>query len=183
MAGAIDADGWLHQAERIPTSNFDTRASDEICLVVIHAISLPPSEFGGNGVIEFFTNQLVPEAHPYFATIAGCHVSAHFFIRRNGHLIQFVSCLGRAWHAGMSCWQGRERCNDFSIGIELEGDDYSPFTAEQYATLNSLIASLKVRFPLQACVGHADVAPGRKTDPGPYFDWTRVIHPHAERVA
>lgn len=173
--GAVDANGWLHGVERIPSPNHGPRPAGEIInLLVIHAISLPPSEFGGTAVAEFFTNRLDPMVHPYFATIADRRVSAHFFIRRDGHLIQFVSCLDRAWHAGLSCWQGRERCNDFSLGVELEGDDHSPFATAQYLTLNALIATLGARFQLQACVGHADIAPGRKTDPGPYFEWSRI---------
>lgn len=179
----VDAEGWLHGAERIPSANFDSRPPGVVRLIVIHAISLPPGVFDGNGVIEFFTNRLDPNAHPYFSSIAGRQVSAHFLIRRDGWLVQFVSCFDRAWHAGMSCWRGCERCNDFSIGIELEGDDFSPFAAAQYVTLNKLIASLKARFPVQACVGHADIAPGRKTDPGPYFDWSRVFQSPADTLA
>jgi len=175
MAGTIDPDGWLERAERIPSPNHDARpAGETIRLVVIHAISLPPGEFGGAAVTDFFTNRLDPSAHPYFEAIAGRRVSAHFFIRRDGHLIQFVSCLERAWHAGVSCWATRERCNDFSIGIELEGDDFSPFAEAQYAALDALITALRQRFALDAIVGHADVAPGRKTDPGPFFDWSRI---------
>jgi AmpD protein len=116
--------------------------------------------------------------HPYFAGIAGQRVSAHFFIRRDGHLMQFVSCRDRAWHAGMSCWRARERCNDFSLGIELEGDDQTDFAPAQYLTLNRLLAILQWSFPIAEIVGHADIAPGRKTDPGPHFDWMRVaVHP------
>lgn len=177
-AATIDPAGWLADAERVPSANHDARpAGARVQLLVIHAISLPPGEFGGNAVTEFFTNCLDPAAHPYFATIACRRVSAHFFIRRDGHLIQFVSCDARAWHAGMSCWRGRERCNDFSLGIELEGDDFSPFADAQYAMLNRLIATLGARYPLEACVAHADIAPGRKTDPGPFFDWMRLTNP------
>lgn len=179
--GMVNDDGWLHGVERIPSPNHDPRpAGEATSLLVIHAISLPPGEFGGTAVADFFTNRLDPTAHPYFATIADRRVSAHFFIRRDGHLIQFVSCLDRAWHAGVSCCQGHERCNDFSLGIELEGDDHSPFATAQYATLNALIAALRGRFPLQACVGHADIAPGRKTDPGPHFEWSRIAWLDAE---
>jgi N-acetyl-anhydromuramoyl-L-alanine amidase len=171
----FDAAGWLSSAERIPSPNCDARPSGEpIRLIVIHAISLPPGEFGGEAVIDFFTNRLDPSAHSYFATIADRRVSAHFFIRRDGRLVQFASCLERAWHAGVSCWQSRECCNDFSLGIELEGDDFSAFESAQYATLNALIASLRQRFPIEAWAGHADIAPGRKTDPGPWFDWARI---------
>ena len=174
-ASPIDRAGWLGSAERIPSPNHDARpAGEAVRLLVIHAISLPPGEFGGDAVIELFTNRLDPSAHPYYAAIANRRVSAHFFIRRDGHLIQFVSCLERAWHAGVSCWNGKERCNDFSLGVELEGDDFSAFTEAQYATLAALTALLRERFPLEAMAGHADIAPGRKTDPGPRFDWSRI---------
>jgi len=129
---------------------------------------------GGNAVIELFTNRLDPRVHPYFTNIAAQRVSAHFFIRRDGMVIQFVSCLQRAWHAGISCWQGRERCNDFSLGIELEGDDQTAFTPPQYQALSNLLAVLCRHFPVDSVAGHLDIAPGRKTDPGPYFDWSRV---------
>ena len=141
---------------------------------MIHGISLPPRTFGGDGVVRLFTNTLDAAAHPYYATIAHLRVSAHFFIRRDGALLQFVSCNDRAWHAGVSSWRGRERCNDFSIGIELEGADDVPYTARQYAKLAALLRALKSRYPLEAAVGHSDVAPGRKTDPGPAFDWDRL---------
>jgi len=174
--GAVGDSGWLHGVERIPSPNHDPRPEGEtISLLVIHAISLPPGKFDGTAVADFFTNRLDPTAHPYFATIADRRVSTHFFIRRDGHLIQFVSCLERAWHAGVSCWQGRTRCNDFSLGVELEGDDLTPFSLAQYVTLNALIAALRARFQLRGCVGHADIAPGRKTDPGPHFEWSRIV--------
>ncbi len=173
--GAIDAAGWLVSAARQDSPNHDARPPDtSTCLVVIHAISLPPGQFGGAAVGDFFANRLDPAAHPYFAGIATRRVSAHFFIRRDGDLIQFVSCHERAWHAGISCWQGRERCNDFSLGIELEGDDHSDFATPQYETLNRLLAVLRQHYPIAAVVGHADIAPGRKTDPGPHFDWSRI---------
>ena len=175
LVGVIDHAGWLESVEKIQSPNHDARpAGTSINLLVIHAISLPPGEFGGEAMIDLFTNRLDPSAHPYFATIAGRRVSAHFLIRRDGRLIQFVSCLDRAWHAGVSCWQGRERCNDFSLGVELEGDDFTAFTGAQYAALESLIAALRQRFQQMAIVGHADIAPGRKTDPGPFFDWSRI---------
>lgn len=171
----LDGDGWLSAIDRMPSPNYDARpAGQSIRLIVIHAISLPPGEFGGAAVTDFFTNCLDPAAHPYFATIAGHRVSSHFFIRRDGQPMQFVSCRQRAWHAGVSCWRGVERCNDFSLGIELEGDDRTDFTAAQYCALESLIAALYKCFPIEACVGHADIAPGRKTDPGPHFDWSRL---------
>lgn len=165
----------LSAARWVPSPNCDERPADEMVrLVVIHAISLPPDEFGGPGVIQLFTNCLDPEAHPYFREIQGLRVSAHFLVRRDGELIQFVSCSRRAWHAGVSNWRGRDNCNDFSIGIELEGCDRIPFEDAQYRTLNRLLAELRRRYPFEAVVGHADIAPGRKTDPGPCFDWGRV---------
>ncbi len=174
-AWSIGADGWVSGIRQIPSPNRDRRPGDEPAeLVVIHAISLPPGEYGGNAVVEFFTNRLKAGDHPYFEGIADRRVSAHFFIRRDGEVIQFVSCLERAWHAGVSCWQGRERCNDFSLGIELEGDDHTQFTAEQYRLLKYLLALLSRRFPIKAIVGHADIAAGRKTDPGPWFEWSQL---------
>lgn len=171
----IDAEGWVDQARRLPSPNCDERPrSTEVELLVIHNISLPPGRFGGDGVVELFTNRLDPAAHPYFAGLQGLRVSAHFFIRRDGELIQFVSCAQRAWHAGASRWEGREHCNDFSIGVELEGTDSQPYTEAQYRRLGELIRTLRRRYPLRAMVGHADIAPGRKTDPGEGFDWTRA---------
>ncbi|MBA3034008.1 MAG: 1,6-anhydro-N-acetylmuramyl-L-alanine amidase AmpD [Gammaproteobacteria bacterium] len=173
--GQIDAAGWLSGCERIDSPNHDVRPTGEpIRLIVIHAISLPPGQFGGSAVDAFFTNRLDPAAHPYFAGIAGQRVSAHFFIRRDGRVTQFVSCCERAWHAGVSCWLERERCNDFSLGIELEGDDQSDFAALQYQALNRVLATLQRHYPIEDIVGHADIASGRKTDPGPRFDWRRV---------
>lgn len=170
-----DAAGWVPACRHIPSPNYDERpVGTEINLLVIHAISLPPGEFGGNAVAEFFTNALDPAGHPYFSAIADRRVSAHFFIRRDGEVIQFVSCLSRAWHAGISCWLGRERCNDFSIGIELEGDDVCDYADAQYAVLGSLTAGLQAIYPIAGRVGHADIAPARKTDPGPHFDWYRL---------
>lgn len=167
--------GWLPGVTRIDSPNCDQRPSDAaIRLIVVHAISLPPGEFGGEGVAQLFTNRLDPLAHPYYATIHQLRVSAHFFIRRDGHLIQFVPCHARAWHAGVSCWRSRERCNDFSLGIELEGCDDQPFADAQYARLAELIGQLRKDFPIEDIVGHADIAPGRKTDPGPCFDWPRL---------
>jgi len=174
----INNDGFVTQAQQIASPNFDVRPESEISLIVIHNISLPPSQYGGNGIIELFTNQLNPDEHPYYATIHSFKVSAHFLIRRDGTLIQFVSCLERAWHAGKSNWQTRERCNDFSVGIELEGSDFEAFEEVQYQTLNKLVASLKRNYPIQAIVGHSDIAPDRKTDPGPYFDWQKLTHHH-----
>lgn len=156
-------------------SNHDERPSGEpVCLIVVHAISLPPDRFGGPGVEQLFTNCLDPDAHAYYASIQHLRVSAHYFIRRDGETICFVDPDRRAWHAGVSCWRGRERCNDFSIGIELEGCDTQPFEPVQYERLAALVAQLKRRFPIEAVVGHSDIAPGRKTDPGPFFDWARL---------
>jgi AmpD protein len=171
----IDAGGWLSGATHLASPNCDVRPHDTVvCLVVVHAISLPPGTFTGDAVAEFFTNRLNPAAHEYFSRIAHERVSAHFFVRRDGAVIQFVSCEARAWHAGTSCWRGRQRCNDFSIGIELEGDDCCDYEGPQYATLAKLLDALQRRYPLDAVVGHADIAPGRKTDPGPHFDWSHI---------
>lgn len=171
----LDASGWLAGARQLPSPNCDERPADTtIELVVLHNISLPPGVFDGNAVIELFTNRLDWDAHPYYGGIRGLQVSAHFFIRRDGTLIQFVPCMLRAWHAGASSWDNRERCNDFSIGIELEGTDTLPFTEAQYATLRPLLATLKQAYPIRAVVGHSDIAPGRKTDPGPHFAWHRL---------
>lgn len=173
--GCLDADGWLQGARPVPSPNQDERPGGvAVSLVVVHNISLPPGEFGGPGVEQLFTNRLDPHAHPYYAGIQGLRVSAHFFVDRAGGVTQFVACGRRAWHAGVSVWQGRERCNDYSIGIELEGTDTMPFTDAQYATLNTLLAVLRRHYPIAGVTGHADIAPGRKTDPGPCFDWNRV---------
>lgn len=167
--------GWYRPAQKIESPNSDARPDDaEIDLIVLHAISLPPGEYGGDGVAALFTNRLDPAAHPYYAEIAGLKVSAHFFIRRDGQLIQFVPVTARAWHAGVSIWEGRERCNDFSLGIELEGDDDTPFAPAQYATLQTLLQALTLALPIRALTSHSHVAPGRKTDPGPHFDWATV---------
>ncbi len=168
----IDASGYLDKACFMASPNFDERPIGyDISLLVIHNISLPPNEFCGNGVIELFTNQIDPKAHPYYKTLCDLKVSTHFFVRRDGSIIQFVPCIQRAWHAGVSCWQGQERCNDFSIGVELEGSDTIAFTNAQYATLVTLTQVLCKTYPISDIVGHSDIAPDRKTDPGPYFDW------------
>lgn len=172
---AVEDRGWLASARRVESPNCDDRPEGETAeLVVVHNISLPPGQFGGAGILDLFSNRLDPAAHPYYETIKGLRVSAHFLIRRDGELIQFVSCDRRAWHAGLSSWHGRERCNDFSVGIELEGTDDAPFTEAQYDRLNALLGVLYRRYPITDVVGHSDIAPGRKTDPGPYFDWERV---------
>lgn len=171
---AIDGSGTAAPALQVASPNRDARpAGADITLVVVHGISLPPGEFGGDGILELFTNRLDPRAHPYYAALAGLAVSAHFLIRRDGALIQFVACGERAWHAGVSAWKGRQRCNDTSIGVELEGADAIPYTAAQYAMLARLVKALRRRYPITDIVGHSDVAPGRKTDPGPAFDWSR----------
>ncbi|SFO15787.1 AmpD protein [Nitrosospira briensis] len=170
----VDAADCLNNIRVISSPNCDERpAGCEISLLVIHNISLPPQEFSGDGVAEFFTNRLDPEAHPFYQTLCGLKVSAHFFIRRNGETIQFVPCEKRAWHAGESSWQGKTRCNDFSIGVELEGSDTAPFTDAQYGALVALTRALRKTYPINDIVGHSDIAPGRKTDPGPCFDWDR----------
>jgi AmpD protein len=171
----VSPEGWLDTALQIPSPNQDARPRNtDIELLVIHNISLPPSQYGGDGIIQLFTNCLDPEQHPYYREIYQRKVSAHFLIRRDGSLIQFVSCLQRAWHAGVSSWRGRENCNDFSIGIELEGSDFESFEPIQYATLNQLIKALESTYPITAIKGHSDVAPGRKTDPGDFFDWGKL---------
>ncbi len=170
----IDHQGWVATARHLPSPNCDQRpAQGEVELVVLHAISLPPNSFGGGDIDRLFTNRLDPGAHPFFASIADLRVSAHFLITRDGSLTQYVSCLERAWHAGASVWRGRRQCNDFSIGIELEGCDTQPFSDQQYAVLRELISALRLHYPVVDVQGHADIAPGRKTDPGPYFDWRR----------
>ncbi len=171
----INADGIATWAKQIASPNYDDRP-EGCCIemVVIHNISLPPQQYGGNGIIELFTNQLDPNEHPYYASIHTAKVSSHFLIRRDGELVQFVSCKQRAWHAGISKWKNRERCNDFSVGIELEGSDFEAFAEIQYKTLNSLIKSLQEKYPICNIVGHSDIAPDRKTDPGPFFDWSKI---------
>ena len=172
---SIDQHGIVAGVEFIASPNHDERPSaQDICLIVIHNISLPPGEYGGPGITQLFTNQLDPATHPYYAAIHQLKVSAHFVIRRDGSLQQFVACEARAWHAGVSSWQGRERCNDFSIGIELEGSDDEAFTAPQYQLLQTLLHRLISHYPIRDIVGHSDIAPGRKTDPGPYFQWERL---------
>lgn len=166
--------GWLAGMERLQSPNFGLRPPGDVSLVVIHNISLPPGEFGGDWVEDLFLNRLDAAAHPYFATIADVQVSAHFYVRRDGRVIQFVDCDKRAWHAGASTWCGRDNCNDYSVGIELEGSDTQPFESAQYAALWSLLDALRLRYPITAVVGHSDVAPGRKTDPGFCFDWAAV---------
>lgn len=167
-------EGWLAGVERLPSPNFGQRPAGVVDLVIVHNISLPPEQFGGHWVEDFFLNRLDADAHPYFATIAEARVSAHFYVRRDGHIVQFVACDQRAWHAGASQWCGRQNCNDYSVGIELEGSDSQLFAPLQYVALDQLIDALRQRYPIASVVGHSDVAPGRKSDPGPCFDWAHV---------
>lgn len=176
FAGAW-AGGWLTTARHCPSPNHGPRPDGaQIDLVVLHSISLPPGVYGGPEVEQLFTNTLDWDAHPYFGQICGMEVSAHFFIRRDGELVQFVDADARAWHAGTSCWRGRDNCNDDSIGIELEGLEGEPFEAAQYATLSQLCHRLQERYPVAHIAGHEHIAPGRKQDPGPGFDWARLRH-------
>jgi N-acetyl-anhydromuramoyl-L-alanine amidase len=171
----LDENGCVPSVRCIHSPNRDERPDGSgVDLVVVHAISLPPDQFGGPGVEQLFTNQLDPDEHSYYAGIAQLRVSAHFFIRRDGSLLQFVPVTQRAWHAGVSSWKGRQRCNDFSIGIELEGCDTQPFRAEQYGSLSGLLLRIRQRYPQVEICGHSDIAPGRKTDPGPFFEWERL---------
>jgi AmpD protein len=170
----VDAAGRVDAARYHASPNCDERPPGvAVTLLVLHNISLPPGEFGGDAVVQLFTNSLDCTAHPYYATLAGLRVSAHFLVRRSGELLQFVPCVRRAWHAGASAWGSRERCNDFSIGIELEGTDEVPYAEAQYSVLAELARALRVAYPIADVVGHSDIAPARKTDPGPSFDWPR----------
>jgi AmpD protein len=171
--------GWLEEARIVKSPNFNQRpASVCIDLLVIHNISLPPGEFGGDEVERFFQNRLNVSEHPFFEEIAGLEVSSHFYIRRTGEIVQFVSTEERAWHAGVSSFDGRENCNDFSIGIELEGTDDVPYETAQYDSLVRLTQQLMVAYPeitSDRIQGHCDIAPSRKTDPGPAFDWAHFL--------
>jgi AmpD protein len=170
-------DGWYQFAGRVPSPNFGPRPTDaRVDLIVVHAISLPPGQFDGDAVQRLFTNTLDWNAHPYFKSIEGLQVSAHFFIRRNGDLCQFVSCDQRAWHAGASRYRGRDNCNNDSIGIELEGTDGGTFEEAQYETLTSICAAVLQNYPIAHLAGHEHVAPGRKNDPGDGFDWRYLQH-------
>ena len=173
MRFQLGEDGWAAGVTRSPSPNFDVRADGAaVSLLVIHNISLPPGQFGGPYIEDLFLNRLDCDAHPYFDQLRTLRVSAHFLIRRDGEVMQFVSANDRAWHAGASNFCGRERCNDFSIGIELEGTDFEAFEPRQYESLASLTLALCQRYPLADVAGHEHIAPGRKTDPGPFFDWT-----------
>ena len=169
--------GWVQGVRQVPTCRYGARPQPmDISLIVIHGISLPPGHFGGPYVDEIFLNTLDPKAHPYFAQVAGMEVSTHFFINRAGRITQYVSCLDRAWHAGRSQYQGRAECNDYGIGIELEGTDTTPYTKEQYHSLRLLIVTLQQAYPQIGghIAGHSDIAPTRKTDPGPSFAWEQI---------
>ena len=167
--------GWLDAAEMLPSPNCDDRPDEnDISGIVIHNISLPPGQFGGDWIADLFLNQLDQNAHPYFAEIAHLKVSSHLLIKRDGLIQQFVPFHKRAWHAGVSCWEGRQRCNDFTIGVELEGGDETAFTEAQYQRLATVSRALFAAYPLlskERITGHQHIAPGRKTDPGPHFDW------------
>jgi AmpD protein len=171
----VVADGWVAGMDRLRSPNADARPAEaHVSLVVLHNISLPPGRYGGGHVERLFLNQLDAGADGFLERIASARVSAHFFIDRGGRSIQFVSCLERAWHAGASSFRGRQRCNDFSVGIELEGSDFEPYADAQYVAVNALLHALAAAYPLEAVVGHSDIATGRKTDPGPFFDWGRL---------
>jgi len=171
----FDNDGWLKNANRVESDNFNQRPTlKRDFLVVIHSISLPPGQFNNSFIEDFFQNKLNPTLHPYFETIKDLKVSAHFLIKRKGELIQFVSCHNRAWHAGESSWKGMSNCNDFSIGIELEGTEIQPYEEIQYKVLLNLLVLLKKEYNIIDIVGHSDIAPNRKTDPGPSFDWNKI---------
>jgi AmpD protein len=179
----IDADGWAADVVRMPSPNFDQRAAGVAAsLLVIHNISLPPGRFGGPFIADLFLNRLDYNADPYFEQLKPLRVSSHFLIRRDGTVMQFVSVNDRAWHAGISSFGGRERCNDFSIGIELEGSDVEPFANAQYDALALLTVALKQACPLETVIGHEHIAPGRKTDPGPFFDWIRYAKSYRQHT-
>jgi AmpD protein len=172
----LGPDGLIPGVAYVASPNCDERpAGTEVSLLLLHSISLPPGEYGSDAIERLFTNRLDPDAHPYFRAIASLKVSAHFLVRRDGSLVQFVPVARRAWHAGASRWRGRERCNDFSLGIELEGVDDAPFEDAQYAALARLGGALRRALPLREIAAHSDVAPGRKTDPGTHFDWARAL--------
>ena len=170
------ANGWLQRARRVESPNFGARPEGTaVSLAVIHSISLPPGEYGSDAIERLFTNRLDWDAHPYYDRIRGLQVSSHFVVRRSGELQQFVSCDERAWHAGLSSWRGRAGCNDYSVGIELEGREGELFEPAQYDELARLLVALQARYPLAHVAGHEHVAPGRKQDPGAGFDWPRLI--------
>lgn len=172
IAPSLWTQGWYRYAKRLDSPNFGVRPPCTLVdLVVVHSISLPPGEYAGDKVQQLFTNQLDWDAHPYFDTVRGLQVSSHFYVRRNGELWQFVSCNDRAWHAGTSHYRGRDNCNDYSVGVELEGLEGQSFEAAQYETLATICAALMQGYPIAHIAGHEHIAPGRKADPGPGFDW------------
>jgi AmpD protein len=180
----IGADGWCEGAIRYDSPNFDARpAGMPVELLVVHNISLPAGRFGGPHIADLFTNRVDFTADPSFADLRGLAVSAHFLVRRDGRVLQFVSCNERAWHAGVSSFGGRDQCNDFSVGIEMEGSDFVAFSPAQYETLAALTVALAARYPIAAVQGHEHVAPGRKTDPGPFFDWEMFARTLARNAA
>ena len=172
-------DGWLVNERRVLSPHFDQRPEpQDISLLIIHYISLPPEQFGGGYIDDFFQGKLDPQAHPYFQEISLLRVSAHCLIERTGQITQYVNFADRAWHAGLSCFEGRDKCNDFAIGIELEGSNEQPFTDAQYLALQALTQEIMRTYPhitKKRIVGHCDVSPGRKIDPGQYFDWQRYL--------
>ena len=169
-------EGWLRRARLARSPNFGPRPeATQVDLAVLHSISLPPGEYGGDAIERLFANELDWAAHPYFERLRDLRVSAHFLIRRDGELLQFVATGRRAWHAGESRWRGRTRCNDFSVGVELEGTDDSAFDEAQYRSLEQLVGRLRRALPLRDIAAHSDVAPGRKTDPGAGFAWARLL--------
>ena len=174
----IDDAGWLQSVDVFKSPNFDSRPDDAaIRLVVVHGISLPPGEYGGGHIQQFFCNNLNAGLHPYFESICDMRVSAHCLVERDGNIVQFVSFRDRAWHAGESQWRGETTCNNFSVGIELEGCDEQAYSEAQYLSLSNLIRALRLAYPqidADAIIGHSDIAPGRKTDPGPAFDWAKL---------
>lgn len=177
LAGPADTwdAGWYRPARQVPSPNFGPRpAGVELTLAIVHSISLPPGRYGGDAIERLFTNTLDWDADPYFEQIRGLQVSAHFLIRRDGECVQFVAVPERAWHAGVSAWRGRPQCNDYSVGIELEGLEGGQFESAQYRRLARLLRDLAASWPIAEVVGHEHVAPGRKRDPGPGFDWPRL---------
>jgi AmpD protein len=183
-AYVVAHDGWCSNVLRAESPNFNARSADaNIDLLVIHNISLPPGQFGGPFIADLFANRLDCDAHPYFGRLRALRVSSHFLIRRDGVVMQFVSTNNRAWHAGQSSFGGRERCNDFSVGIELEGTDFESYPEIQYETLAAITVALQGVHPLTDVTGHEHIAPGRKTDPGPFFDWAEyhACYQHALR--
>ena len=172
-------DGWLVSERRVLSPHFDQRPEpQDISLLIIHYISLPPEQFGGGYIDDFFQGKLDAQVHPYFEEISALRVSAHCLIERTGQITQYVNFADRAWHAGLSCFEGRDKCNDFAIGIELEGSNEQPFTDAQYSALQALTQEIMRTYPhitKERIVGHCDVSPGRKIDPGQYFDWQRYL--------